>query len=333
MSGVTLEFVTDDEDGIRLDRWFRNHYPGVGHGQLQKLLRKGQVRVDGKKAKANERLSSGQRVRVPPHKTAVNQSYPPLKKPKSRSREDARFIESLVIHRDSKVLVLNKPSGLAVQGGSKTRRHLDGLLNSCNCETGEKPKLVHRLDKDTSGVLVVALTASTARHFAEAFRQKTARKLYWAAVVGVPSPLSGRIDLALSKAAGQGRWGREQVFADDKHGKQAITYYETLDRIGRKISWLGLFPLTGRTHQLRAHTSALGTPILGDRKYGGLRAIPAIEGIEARVHLHARALRLPHPDGGLLDVIAPMPDHMDATWRTLGFNQGDHAGPVAWPDL
>jgi 23S rRNA pseudouridine955/2504/2580 synthase len=306
--------IKDDEADLRLDRWFRRHFPSLQHGHLEKLLRTGQVRVDGKRAKANVRLVPGQTIRIPPG----IEKEPSERSDRPAVREsDARFVQSLVIHRDDDVIAINKPPGLAVQGGTGTTRHLDGMLDALRFGAEERPRLVHRLDRDTSGVMLLARNARVAAQLSETFRGKSARKIYWALVAGVPRPAQGKIDLALAKEGGP---AGERVAADDE-GKRAITLYSVVDRLGDKAAWLALLPLTGRTHQLRVHCAeALGTPIVGDHKYGGDRADLPGQEIGRRMHLHARTLVLPHPAGGILAVTAPLPEHMLATWQFFGFD-------------
>jgi 23S rRNA pseudouridine955/2504/2580 synthase len=308
--------VIEAEDGIRLDRWFRRHYPELGHGRLQKLLRTGQVRVDGKRVKAGVRLAVGQRVRVPP----LGEAKAAVERPGSDGvdRGDAEFIRSLVLHIDDDVIVLDKPSGLAVQGGTRTRRHLDAMLDALRFGAPERPRLVHRLDKDTSGVLVLARGVAVAARLGKVFRSRAARKVYWALTVGVPSPAAGRIDLSLEKRPGR---GGERVAVEEKAGKRAVTLYRVVEAAGNRIAWLALRPLTGRTHQLRAHCAALGCPILGDGKYGGRGAFIDDLPEARRLHLHAREIVLPHPSGkGELRAIAPLPPHMRKTWEMFGFD-------------
>ena len=316
MSGVRTVDVTPDDDGIRLDRWFKRHFPHVTQARLQKWLRTGQVRVDGGRAKAGHRLAAGQTVRVPPLGAGENPPPPPPRPPVPKA--DAEALVAAVLHCDDQVLAINKAPGLAVQGGTGTVLHVDAMLDALRFGSDQRPRLVHRLDKDTSGVLLLARTAAAAKALTAAFRAKTARKVYWAAVVGVPRPAAGRIDLALAKQPG--RQG-ERVTADPKSGKRAITLYRIIERAGNRAAWLYMEPLTGRTHQLRAHAAALGTPILGDGKYGGSDAhFPGHE-VSSRMHLHARAIRIPHPAGGVLEVVAPLPEHMVATWGFLGFHE------------
>src|SRR5580704_12291750 len=307
--------VTDDDADIRLDRWFRRHYPSLAHGRLEKLLRTGQVRVDGKRAKSGDRVSPGQAIRVPPLGAPSGDAPGATQaSPRARPQEEAA-LRDLIIHRDNHAIVLNKPAGLAVQGGSNTTRHVDGLLDGLRFDSDERPRLVHRLDKDTSGVLLIARTAAAAAFFTRAFRDKTTRKIYWAIVAGLPNPRQGKIDLSLAKGAGK---GGERVRPDDD-GKDAVTYYRVIDAAGDKASWLALLPLTGRTHQLRAHCAAIGAPILGDGKYGGAAAHIPGGAAEHRLHLHARSLAIPHPAGFTLEITAPLPAHMRRMWDFLGF--------------
>jgi len=318
--------VGEADGTLRLDRWFRRHYPGLTHGRLEKLLRTGQVRVDGKKAKSGDRVSSGMAIRVPP----LADDIAPVAARESRIRpQDEALLRDLVIHLDDAAIVINKPPGLAVQGGSGTARHVDGLLDTLRFGSAERPRLVHRLDKDTSGVLLIARTASAAAFFTRAFRDKTTRKVYWALVAGLPQPERGRIDISLAKGV-LGR-GRERVHADDD-GKDAVTYYTVVDAAGDRITWLALLPLTGRTHQLRAHCAAIGTPILGDGKYGGAAAHTLGNAAMHRLHLHARSLAIPHPAGATLRVTAPLPPHMERMWEFLGF-AADAPDPFAELEL
>ncbi len=309
----SVETITIGEaDGpLRLDRWFKRHYPALAHGRLEKLLRTGQIRVDGKRARAGDRLAAGQEIRLPQLIDAAR-TQPPARV----SPEDEAELQRLVLHRDEAMIVLDKPPGLAVQGGTRTERHLDGMLDGLRFGHAERPRLVHRLDKETSGVLVLARTAAAAAFLTRAFREKTTRKLYWAIVVGLPKPARGRINLALAKRGGA---GGERVRADPEEGRHAVTDYRLVDSAGGRASWLALLPVTGRTHQLRAHCAAIGVPILGDAKYGGdaphLAAVPA----SRRLHLHARALTIPNPQGGTLRIAAPLPAHMRQTWEFFGF--------------
>ena len=326
---VELRTITDDEAEIRLDRWFRRHFPGLTQAAIQKLCRTGQVRVDGKRAEAATRLASGQAVRVPPLPAG-----PPPKPAPAQAADPAlrRELEAMVLYRDPQVIVLDKPFGLPVQGGPGIARHLDGMLDGLRDEGGPRPRLVHRLDRDTSGVLVLARTPGVAAKLASAFRGRAVRKTYWAVVAGRPVPVEGRIDLPLLKYAGARGERSIPAARDDDEAQRAVTDYRTLDNAGQKLAWLELNPVTGRTHQLRVHCVALGTPIVGDRKYhepdqnGAGNAV--IEGLPEKLHLHARALDLPHPDGGRLTVEAALPPHMRETFRTLGFQARAAAKPA-----
>ena len=313
MSRVRTIQVAGDEAGMRVDRWFKHRYPDLGHGRVQKLLRTGQVRVEGRRVKSGTRLEEGQTIRIPPL------GEPPVKTEKSKpaiSKSDVRDLKARVLYKDKDIIAINKPPGLAVQGGSGLRRHLDGMTEALRFGAAEKPRLVHRLDKDTSGVLVLARSAAAARELTRAFRSKKIRKLYWAVVAGVPRPSAGVVDLALAKLPC--RRG-ERVVAGAREGKKALTHYRLLDRAGGKAAWVAFEPLTGRTHQLRVHAVALGTPILGDGKYGGGEAFIKGVDIAARLHLHARAMRIPLP-GGDIDITAPLSDHMLETFKSLGFD-------------
>jgi len=317
MAAVSSVEVEADEEGLRLDRWFKRHYPGLTHGNLEKLLRTGQVRLDGKRAKSNQRIEAGQVVRVPPMDGDTSQPPRPAPKRADLSKDELKELQGWVLYRDDDVIAINKPAGLAVQGGTKTSHHLDAMLDGLRFGSKERPRLVHRLDRDTSGVLLLARSPKAATALAEAFRDKTARKLYWAIVAGVPSPEQGEIDLPLGKVPGQ---HGERVVARAEGGKRAVTDFRVLDIVAKTAAWVALSPQTGRTHQLRVHMAALGTPILGDGKYGGRAAFIEADGVVSALHLHARALRLPHPRGGVLEVVAPLPRHFEATIKALGFD-------------
>jgi 23S rRNA pseudouridine955/2504/2580 synthase len=316
MSGVQTLTVAPEDAEIRLDRWFKRHFPDLGHGRLEKLLRTGQVRLDGKRVEASDRIAAGQRIRVPPLP-----SGPPPDTMSARaapSAADTRLLQERVLYRDDEMIVINKPEGLAVQGGTGTSRHLDGLLDALRFEAKERPRLVHRLDKDTSGVLVLARSARAAARIGELFRSKATRKVYWAITVGAPKPRNGKIDQPLAKQAGP---DGERVAADHEEGDRALTYYRTVARAGDRFAWLALEPVTGRTHQLRVHCLTLGTPVLGDGKYGGAAAHPASLPQASKLHLHARAIALPLASGKTLAVTAPLPPHMRTSWDFFGFEE------------
>ncbi|MDA9008646.1 RluA family pseudouridine synthase [Alphaproteobacteria bacterium] len=318
MSGVTIVEVSRDEDGQRLDKWFKKHYPNLPFGRLQKLMRSGQVRLDGGRIKTDTRVQAGQEVRVPPFEEGPAR---PSKSSKSIVRDqDIKTIEQAIIYEDRDTLVLNKPAGLAVQGGSNTNRHVDGILSVMGEQRGEEFKLTHRLDKDTSGVLVIAKSSKAAQFYTELFRTNQVQKTYWALVVGVPALNEGQIDAPLIKAGGS---HGEKMVVDFAKGKKATTYYRVVDRAGSRAAWLAMAPKTGRTHQLRIHCESMDTPILGDGKYGG--AFAYIEGAEIakQMHLHARKLEAPKFGGGTLLVEATLSPIMKESFSYFGFDATD----------
>ena len=319
----TIE-VKRDEAGLRLDRWFRAHFPEVGYSYLQKLLRSGQVRVDSKRVQANARLEAGQQVRVPAVVRQPPKAKPSLTPPLGLSKGDRDFIERLILFEDEHVMVLNKPFGIAVQGGTGTKRHIDGLLaGMADRFGGERPRLVHRLDRDTTGVLLVAKTRDAAAKLGRIFQTRSAAKTYWALVKGVPKPPQGKIEAALVKAAGPDGEDRVRKALPGEQDKamHATTHYSVIDRVAHKAAWVSLKPVTGRQHQLRAHMALIGHPIVGDNKYEGDKVL-ADSGIEMKLHLHARRLVIPHPvaDEAAIDVTAPLPEHMRRTWELLGLD-------------
>ncbi|TPG48919.1 RluA family pseudouridine synthase [Roseomonas nepalensis] len=312
---ITHQTVLADEADLRLDRWFRRHHPNLTQGALQKMLRTGQVRVDGKRAETGTRLAPGQEIRVPPMPEAPS---PEPARP-AVSERDAAMLERMVIYRDDSVIALDKPHGLPVQGGPSIARHLDGMLDALRFGHEERPRLVHRLDKDTSGVLLLARTATAAARLAAAFRGRDAHKTYWALVVGRPHPLAGRINMPLARQGGP-RGERTAPAGEGDDGAAAVTDFRVVDNARKHVSWLEMNPLTGRTHQLRVHAAAaLKCPILGDGKYGGAAA--HLEGMSGLLHLHARTIELPHPEGGTLSVSAPLPPHMNESFAFLGFDR------------
>lgn len=313
---VVIQTVSEDETEIRLDRWFRRQYPHLTQGALQKLCRSGQIRVDGRRAEPGTRLNPGQAVRVPP--------LPNISKPAPMlpvvDAHDRREMERMVVYRDDQVIVLNKPAGLPVQGGPGIVRHVDGMLDALRFDSEHRPRLVHRIDRGTSGLLLLARTPGVAGKLAAAFRGRDVRKTYWAVVVGRPHPLQGVIDLPLARlGAGAGAL-TIAAERDEEDAVHALTEYAVRDSAARKLSWMEMSPLTGRTHQLRVHCEALGTPILGDPKYGAAAA--HLDGFPDQLHLHARAIDLPHPAGGRLSVAAELPAHMRETFKALGFEAG-----------
>lgn len=316
---VARRSVSPDEDGMRLDRWFRVHYPALTHAYLSKLLRTGQVRVAGGRAKANARLEKGQEIRVPPLEFETRPADAPQAEARALSAEERKLFRSMVIHEDNDLFVLNKPAGLAVQGGTGTTRHVDGLLQGLALELRERPLLVHRLDRDTSGILVIAKRRSIASSLGKLFATRSVHKIYWAAVKGVPKPAQGRIGQALVKTAGPEGDRVRAARPDEKdEARSAVTHYAVIDKAAPTLAWVSLKPVTGRQHQLRAHMAMIGHPILGDAKYGGIEGMPGT--FARKLHLHARRIVFPHPRGGTVDVTASLPAFMRETWKTVGFD-------------
>ncbi len=312
MSGDSA-IVAEEDGGIRLDRWFKRHRPGTPHALIARWARSGELTIDGRKADVSDRIEAGQTIAMPVPPAAP--SGPRPRKEKALSPADIALAEAMVIHRDKSALVLDKPPGLATQGGTKTDSHVDGLLGALQGDAAVRPKLVHRLDKDTSGALLVARTPRAAAWFAKAFSNRSARKTYWAIVVGVPDIAQGEIDLPLAKQPGS---GGEKMHVDEK-GLPSKSRYRIIERAGNSAAWVELQPLTGRTHQLRVHMAAIGHPIVGDGKYGGKGAF--LTGtISRKLHLHSRRLRIDHPDGGAIDISAPVPPHFADSLEALGFD-------------
>ena len=310
--------VGEDEDGMRLDRWFKVHFPQVTFAYLNKLTRTGQVRVGAGRVKLNHRLAKGQDIRVPPLAFDKRPADTPKEDVAPLTDAERRLFASMVIHEDKDIFVLNKPSGFAVQGGTKTHTHLDGLLMGLGKELGERPLLVHRLDRDTSGVIVIAKRRAVAAALGKLFATRVVKKTYWAVVRGVPSPAQGKIDVALIKARSEeGDRMRASKAGEEEDEQSAVTQYAVLGKTNG-AAWVSLKPLTGRQHQLRAHMNHINTPILGDNKYGGDVDMP--EGVAKRLHLHARRVVFPHPREGAVDVTAPLPNHMIETFKQLGFD-------------
>ncbi|MGV6839686.1 MAG: RluA family pseudouridine synthase [Planktomarina sp.] len=336
MSGVQHITVAAGDGDQRLDRWFRRLFPHIPQGRIEKMCRKGELRVDGGRVKTSTRVQEGQSVRVPPLPDGADERP---QKPRV-SDEDAKMIQACVLYRDDQIIALNKPPGLAVQGGSNQRRHVDGLAEALKFGNEEPPRLVHRLDKDTSGVLLLGRTRAAAAALADSFRHRETRKIYWAAVAGVPSPRLGTIKYGLVKASGHGRKGEGEKMvcvhpmdvASTPDAKRAQTDYAVLSNLGGRASWVALVPVTGRTHQLRAHMAEMGHPIVGDGKYGGSSQENMGDGwgaqlggeISKKLHLHARYIALEHPvTKATLTITAPLPDHMKRTWDTLQWTGED----------
>lgn len=338
MSRVQTLTVEEGDGDQRLDRWFKRQFPLISQGRLEKMCRKGEIRVEGGRVKASTRLEVGQQVRIPP---LPDREAPPPPKRTRVTEADAKFIRSCVIYRDDHVIALNKPPGLPVQGGSgQGDRHVDALAEALMFDLDERPRLVHRLDKDTSGVLLLARTREAAKALTANFRHRETRKIYWAVVAGVPQPRNGTIKFGLVKAGGHGARGEgEKMIAvhprdiDSTEGaKRALTDYATLEQAGSRCCWMALIPVTGRTHQLRAHMAEIGHPIVGDGKYGGSGQENLGDGwgaqlggeISKKLHLHARSLKIEHPaTKAMLSLVAPLPEHMTRTWQTFQWSPAD----------
>jgi 23S rRNA pseudouridine955/2504/2580 synthase len=343
MSGVFIRTVASDEGGMRLDRWFKVNYPDLAFGHLQKILRGGQVRVDGKRAKGDQRIEAGQQVRIPPMGPKAESAAPAAvrdghaaasyarearaqpgdagySRGGERRGDDGEFLRSLVLYEDKDVFVFNKPFGLAVQGGSGLTRHIDGMLPALASPRGDIPRLVHRLDRDTTGVLVVARSRKAAADMGAAFRARATKKIYWALCAGVPKLKQGRISSFLAK--GEDEQGDQKMKVVNQGGDavHSLTYYAVVDQAAQKLCWLSLRPVTGRTHQLRVHTAEMGHPIVGDPKYFNVENWELPGGIQKRLHLHARRIVMPLPSGKTLDVSAPLPQHMVQSWNLLGLD-------------
>ena len=320
--------VASAEAGLRLDKWFKIHFPDITHGYLQKLLRSGQVRINSKRVEASDRLEAGALIRVPKVARMPAKASPGVK-PAGASKADRDAIERMILFEDDDVLVLNKPFGIAVQGGTGTSRHIDGILAGMVDRFGDRPRLVHRLDRDTTGILLVAKHRNAAAKLGRTFQTRSAAKTYWALVKGVPKPPQGKIEAALVKAAGpDGDRVRKAGPGEQEEAMHATTHYSVIDRVGHKASWVSLKPVTGRQHQLRAHMAMIGCPVVGDNKYDG-EDVLVDSGIDKMLHLHARRLIIPHPSGeGRIDITANLPAHMLRTWEMLGLDpdrfDGDH---------
>lgn len=334
MTGVQTVTVADDEGDQRLDRFLKRRFPQITQGRIEKGCRKGEIRIDGARAKAATRVAAGQEVRVPP----LPEGKPPPATPKPAvSTADADMIRAAVIYKDDHVIALNKPPGLPTQGGSKQDRHVDGLAEALRFGMEEKPRLVHRLDKDTSGVLLLARTRKVASDLTAAIRHRETRKIYWAVVAGVPHPYLGEIKYGLVKAGGGGKGAGEKMrcihpaeVSDTPGAKRAHTLYSALYRVAGRATWVALEPVTGRTHQLRAHMAEIGHPIAGDGKYGGSAQENLGDGwgaqlggiISRKLHLHARSITFLHPvNRKPVTVTAPLPAHMKDTFETFGWTE------------
>jgi len=315
--------VTADEAGMRVDRFLEARFPGLSFSHIQRIIRKGELRVNGKRVQPKDRLQPGQAVRVPPLRLEPNEAgarQDGAPAARGEAEKTRAFLKGITLYEDADVMVLNKPMGLAVQGGSGTVRHVDGMLEVLRDASGQRPRLVHRLDKDTAGCLLVARTRFAAAALAKTFRSRAARKIYWALVAGVPKPRQGRISTFLAKE----EQDRDSFMRIARHGEEgashAVTYYAVVETAARQLAWLSLKPVTGRTHQLRAHCAHINHPIVGDPKYFSKENWELPGGLQNRLHLLARRIAVPHPRGGVIDVTAPLPPHMQQSWNLLGFD-------------
>ena len=332
-----LRTIDADDDGTRIDRWFKRHYPHVTHVLLEKLLRKGEVRLDGKRAKAADRIAVGQAMRLPPQVVHAKDQRP--EKPQTDIKAEAKHplaskdmgsLADRILYMDKQVIVIDKPPGLATQGGSGLTRHVDGMLESLQYEKPTRPKLVHRLDRDTSGVLLIARTALAASGLSASLALRDTSKVYWALTRGVPKQKNGVVKGALAKEGGHGPHGRDERMAMAEEGEEgakfSLTEYAVMATAGTEFAWVAARPITGRTHQIRVHLASLGTPIVGDFKYGGTDSRGRGD-IADKLHLHARSIDIGRPDGGRLQATAPLPPHMVKSWKLLGFDPDDTRDP------
>ena len=329
-AGVQTVAVTADENNMRVDRFFEARFPGLSFSHIQRIIRKGEVRVNGKRTEPKARLEAGQSVRIPP----LQLEAPKPRDDAPQAQKDRAFIKSITLYEDDDVLVLNKPMGLAVQGGSGTTHHLDGMLGALRGShpDAQRPRLVHRLDKDTAGCLLVAKTRFAAAALAKTFRTRAARKIYWALVAGVPKPQQGRISTFLAKQEVEEDSFMRIARHGEKDAMHAVTYYAVVETAAQKLAWISLKPVTGRTHQLRAHMAHVGNPIVGDPKYFNIENWELPGGMQNKLHLLARRIVVPHPRGGTIDASAPLPPHMQQSWNLLGFDASRYDPIVEAPE-
>lgn len=329
-TGVQTLTVEPDENDMRVDRFLVARFPQLAFTHIQRIVRKGELRVDGKRAQPSDRLAAGQKVRVPPLK--LDQPRP-VSRTSAKDQDDRDFLKSITLYEDKDVLIINKPMGLAVQGGSGTTRHVDGLLESMRDDEGQRPRLVHRLDKDTAGCLVIAKTRFAASTMAKSFRARTTRKIYWALVAGVPRVRQGRVSTYLAKEGDEGDSRMRVAHHGDEGASHALTYYAVIDTAAQKLAWLSLKPVTGRTHQLRAHAAHIGHPIVGDPKYFDIENWELPGGIQNKLHLLARRIVIAHPRTGRpIDITAPLPPHMQQSFNLLGFDTSQYDPIVEAPE-
>jgi 23S rRNA pseudouridine955/2504/2580 synthase len=321
---VQTVVVTPDEDNMRVDRFLEARFPGLSFSHIQRIVRKGELRVNGKRADSKDRLQAGQSVRIPPLRLDAPKAAGKLSEAEAKTLAE---LKAMILYEDDDVLVLNKPAGLAVQGGSGTTRHIDQMLEVMRDAKGQKPRLVHRLDKETSGCLLVAKTRFAASHLTGAFRHRSARKIYWALVAGVPKPKQGRISTYLAKEESEEDSIMRIAAHGDEGASHAVTYYAVVETSATKLAWVSLKPVTGRTHQLRAHMAHIDHAIVGDPKYFNKDNWQLPGGLQNRLHLLARRIVIPHPRGGMIDASAPLPPHMLQSWNLLGL-EADRFDPI-----
>jgi 23S rRNA pseudouridine955/2504/2580 synthase len=321
---VQTVVVTADEGNMRVDRFLEARFPGLSFSHIQRIVRKGELRVNGKRADSKDRLEAGQSVRIPPLRLDAPRAAAQLSE---AAQKTLASLKEMTLYEDPDVLVLNKPAGLAVQGGSGMTRHIDQMLETMRDAKGQKPRLVHRLDKDTAGCLLVAKTRFAATTLTASFRHRSARKIYWALVAGVPKPKQGRISTFLAKEEGEEDTIMRIAAHGDEGASHAVTYYAVVETSAQKMAWVSLKPVTGRTHQLRAHMAHIGHPIIGDPKYFTKENWELPGGLQKRLHLLARRILIPHPRGGVIDVTAPLPPHMLQSWNLLGL-EADRFDPI-----
>ncbi len=323
--------VAPDEDGMRIDRFLGARFPGLAFARVQSMIRKGELRLDGGRIKAYAKVAQGQTVRVPPLRADDDGVKPTTMGGAGAGNKNRDFIKSITLWEDDDVMVLNKPMGLAVQGGSGTERHIDGMLDAITAKDGQRARLVHRLDKDTSGCLLIAKTRFVAAALSKTFQTRAAQKTYWALVAGVPKVRQGRVSTFLAKdEEAQAVHEAKMKIADhgDEGAQHALTYYAVIEKAAKLTAWVSLKPVTGRTHQLRAHMAHIGNPIIGDAKYFDRNDWELLPGLQNKLHLMARRIRVPHPRGkGLIDVTAPLPPHMQQSWAVLNFDT-EHYDPI-----
>lgn len=312
--------VKADESNMRLDRWFKLYYPAVGFSNLQKLLRTGQIRIDGKRSKAGARLQKGNIIRIPPLNEKLNQQ---ITIKTMRDKKDKDILDSMLLFENKELYVFNKPSGLAVQGGSGILRSVDSMLESLRDKSGKKPRLVHRLDRDTSGILLVAKTRTAAVELTASFRKRTANKIYWALVAGIPPKTNGRLSCYLQKFKTDNGDKMRLANHGQKGAVHAISHYRIIDKSARKLTWVELIPTTGRTHQLRVQMAELGNSIIGDNKYFKQENWQMPNGMQQKLHLHARHIEI-DANKINLEITAPLPPHMQQSWNLFGFTDTDY---------